>query len=159
MQVFIKRAQLAAKADAAIQVTASYDDHIVIAPTAHGPGMTVLSLGPTALRNIGSGITMLAPDWRDANRVEIAGGEARRRILEAFPEHAQRNAALELSLLTAQHGAAVWPKEAQKRRAEIERMTAYVTAVRRAAQGVVGALPADPTADAHWPPRAAVYQG
>jgi hypothetical protein len=77
------------------------------------------------------------------SRVRLVKGEASRRILAAFPEHEQRNAALELALS---------PKP--QRKAEIEHAWEYVNAVRQAAKAMLAApLPADPTADSHWPKR------
>jgi hypothetical protein len=150
MQVFVNRSSLSAAGP--IRVLGYYPDETVIAPDAHGPAAVILSLAPAAIVNTRIGPT-LALDWRDANREQALKGEAERRILKAFPAHEQRNAALELGLLAAQHGAGAWPKEALRRKAEIESAWTYVNAVRRAAKAMAGALPTDPTADAHWPKR------
>jgi hypothetical protein len=155
MKVFVKRSDLTLSANAAVSVIGYYDDHTDIAPTAHGAGATVLSLGPEAVVTGPLRGMTLASNWRDLYRDQMAHGEAERRIVAAFPEHSQRNCLAEYMGYIVAHGpdAAKWPKVAQSRRAEIERLWAYVTAVRLAARSVATALPTDPTADAHWPAR------
>ena len=104
---------------------------------------------------------VLARGWRQTYREQIVYGEAERRILEAFPDYSQRNSASELMGYVSTHGAnaGAWPATAQRRKTEIDRAWAYVEAVRRASHGMLtGALPADPTANSHWPTRAAAYQ-
>jgi hypothetical protein len=147
MQVVVSRSQLALDAP---RVVCTFEDSIETEGL-YGPGFAVLSLPPLAVVNTRLG-PFLAAGWRDANREAIVNGEATRRILRAFPEHAQRNAALELAILTARHGGS-FPREAQKRMAEIESLWTYIGAVRQAARAMVGAPPSDPTADAHWPKR------
>jgi len=86
---------------------------------------------------------------------------AERRILDVFPDYSQRNSASELMGYIAVHGAnaGAWPPPAQRRKTEIDRAWSYVETVRRASHGMLaGALPADPTANSHWPRPAAAYQ-
>jgi hypothetical protein len=152
MQVFINRAELAFR-DRPMRVLGYHEDGQAIEVSAYGAQATVLSLRSSAITNTQTGPALM-PGWREANREQVVRGEAARRILAVFPEHAQRNAALELGLMAA--GGA---KDSAKRKAEIERAWTYVNAVRQAAKAMVGALPADPTSDSHWPPRAAPFQG
>jgi hypothetical protein len=161
MQAFIRRSELTLAAKEVVRVLASYDDGFEIASTAHGSGVTIVLLPPSAISNSPQGPT-LAAGWREAHRDRIVRGEAERRIVEAFPDYSQRNALAELVGYLVAHGPAIggaWPKAAQQRRAEIERAWTYVHAVRRSAKTMLGRdLPADPTADGHWPPRAAAYK-
>lgn len=160
MQVFIKRSDLMSKE--AIRVAGYCEDAVAIDPDAHGADMVVLSLSRAAIvhRPDGGGMVLRA-DWREANRERIAAGEAERRIFAAFPEYSQRNSMAELIGYIASLGAnsATWPREAQQRKAEIDRAWAYVAAVRRASNGMLsGTLPGDPTADGNWPTRTAAYK-
>jgi hypothetical protein len=154
MQVFVRRSSLASDE---VIVLYCLDDAIQITPEMQAPDSTVLSLGPNAIQTSMHG-TRLKAGWREANAARLLRGEAERRILAVFPEHAQRNAAIELGLMAGQQGDNAWLKRAQQRRTEIERVFAYVNAVRLAAQRLTGALPSDPTADSHWPARAAAYK-
>jgi hypothetical protein len=151
MQVFVRRSTLT---NEAVPILLSVDDTAAIPLEMQRPGLTVLSVAGSAIQNSERG-PALEPGWRETNQREIIKGEARRRILEAFPEHEQRNAALEIALLLATHGSGQWPREAQGRKAEIERAWGYINAVRAAAKAMLatGTLPVDPTADAHWPKR------
>jgi hypothetical protein len=165
MQVFVLRSTLTLAADEAALVMATYDDSVPLTPDMWPAQCTLLSLPGKAIRNTALGTAplgaQLEPGWRDTHKTQIPNGEAARRILAAFAEHSQRNSAHELSSLMAQHGvdSARWPAAAQRRKSEIDRAWSYVDAVRHAATGFGNrALPADPSADGHWPARIAVYQ-
>jgi hypothetical protein len=150
MQALVRRSDLTLKPDEAVPVMMYFEDSATLAPGVCRPEWSILSLAPSAIRstNLGPG---LVSGWRETNRESIVHGEATRRILKAFPEHAQRNAALELALLAVQPRAA-WPKAAHTRLEEIERAWAHVNAVRMRARAMLNApLPADPTADNLWP--------
>jgi hypothetical protein len=159
MKVFVDRSDLTLTANEAVRVLGYYEDHVAVSPTAHGDRATILFVGPGAVVNA-NGPT-LPPGWREANRTQLAYGEAERRILEAFPDYSQRNSAAELMGYLSVHGAnaSAWPATAQRRKAEIDRAWAYVEAVRRAASAMLaGALPANPSANSHWPTQISVYQ-
>jgi hypothetical protein len=161
MQVFVRRSSLTLAADETVRVMAFYDDGVAITPAMQRPELTLLSLAANAIRPTPTGMSALVAGWRESNREQIANGEAERRILEAFPDYAQRNASAELMGYLSTHGAnaSAWPREAQQRKAEIDRAWAYVEAVRRASNGMVArALPGDPTADSHWPTRITAYR-
>jgi len=161
MQVFVHRSDLTLTIGEVVRVFGYYEDGTEIAPDAHGFGAALLSLSQAAIVNDSLRTTTLAPGWREANRELIVYSEAERRILAAFPDYSQRNSSAELMGYLAVHGAnaAAWPAAAQRRKAEIDRAWAYVDAVRRASHGMLaGALPADPTADGHWPMRINAYQ-
>jgi hypothetical protein len=121
-----------------------------------------VSLAPAAIdTNSNAGPPRLTPGWREANKQRIVSAEATKRIDAAFPEYSQRNSLAEMNGYFAAHGpdAARWPAAAQRRKAEIDRAWAYVTATRAVANGLLkGALPADPTANGHWPTTIAAYQ-
>jgi hypothetical protein len=156
MNVFVRRSSLA-QSNADTPVMGFYEDHVSITPEMRRPEFVLLSLPPNAVVSKGLGTHVLAPGWREAYREQVAKGEAERRIAEVFPEQEQISAAMELAMLAAQHQAGQWPREAQKRREEIERAWAYVRAVRQAAKAP-GAVQGDPTADNRWPARAAAYK-
>jgi hypothetical protein len=148
MLVLVSRSDLA---NGPVKVLASYADKIPAEMMR--PEFTVLTINPRAIRH-GAVMGELAPDWRETCRGEIVKGEARRRILAAFPEHEQRNAALELGLFAAHYGSAAWPKEAHRRREAIESAWAHLNAIKEKARAMLaGPLPADPTADSLWPRR------
>lgn len=143
MYVFIHRASLTLKPDEAVLVTMTLDDSAAITPDIGRPDSALFSLPSTAIRPAPLGGSTLAPGWREANAARVVSGEASRRIFDAFPEHAQRNAALELALGCD-----------AKRKAEIARDWAFIVAIRKAAQAMLrNGLPADPSADGHWPKR------
>ena len=160
MQVFVRRSDLTLRTDEAVAVMMSLEDMTPITPDMLRPDFSLFSLATTAIDR--SHVPpRLTPGWREANRAQIISAEATRRIDAAFPEYSQRNSAAEMMGYIAVHGAnsATWPREAQQRKAEIDRAWAYVEAVRQASHGLMrGALPADPTASGHWPNRAAAYQ-
>ena len=160
MQVFVRRSDLTLKADEAVAVMMSFEDSTPITEDMWRQGFTLFSLASSAIDR--SYVPpRLTPGWREANRAQIISGEATRRIDAAFPEYSQRNSAAEMMGYISVHGAnsATWPREAQQRKAEIDRAWAYVEAVRQASHGILrGALPADPSASGHWPNRAAAYQ-
>jgi hypothetical protein len=161
MKVFVDRSELTLTANEAVRVLGYYEDHVAVSPTAHGDRATILFVGPGAVINANNQGPALPPGWRDANRTQLAYGEAERRILEAFPDYSQRNASAELMGYLSVHGATVsgWPAAAQKRKGEIDRAWSYVEAVRRAANGMLaGGMPANPTADSHWPTRISPYR-
>lgn len=148
MQVFIKRSDLTLSGP--IRVLGYYDDGAAIDAEAHGHQATLLSLGAHALEQTLAG-PMLMPGWREASRERIVQAEAERRILAAFPERAQREAALELAVLAVNGPAHQWPKEAKRRGDEIMRAFAYVKEVRQAARAMQAKAPSDPTDHRHWP--------
>jgi hypothetical protein len=157
MQVFVRRSALSQKSDT-VAVLAYFDDATMITPDMHPPGSTLLSLDGVVQLPIG-GVT-LAPGWREANAARILNAEAERRIAEVFPEREQLASLADVLSRILKHGAdsAGWPKEATARSAEFERAWAYAKSVRRTAEAKRGALPPDPTADEHWPKRAAPYK-
>lgn len=161
MRVFVRRSSLTLAADEAAQVMAYFDDAATISPEmTKRPDFAVLSLPASAFRPTDH-LPELMPGWRESNKATIAYGEAARRILDVFPEHSQRNSIAEMQADMTQYGAEIgqWPAEAQRRKAEVDRSWAYVAAVRGRANAMLkGALPADPTADSHWPTRASPYQ-
>jgi hypothetical protein len=161
MQVFVRRSSLTLAANETVPVMGFYEDSTAITPEMQRPDFALLSLAGSSLRSTPLGMSQLVSGWREANREQIAYGEAERRILAAFPDYSQRNAAAEIMGYIAVHGAnaAAWPAPAQRRKAEIDRAWAYVDEVRRASHVMLaGALPADPTSNAHWPPRISAYQ-
>jgi hypothetical protein len=160
MRFFVRRSSLTLDANEAVTVIAYFDDAAPIAKDMLRPELAMLSLPADVLQQTMGGFPQLAAGWRD-NRAAVANGEAEHRILAAFPAHAQRNSLYELQTLILAHGAspAKWPDSASRRRSEIDRAWAYVEAVRRKADSMVkGALPADPTADSHWPTRPSPYR-
>lgn len=156
MNVFVRRSSLSQIANDDIPVMGFYEDHISIIPEMYRPEFTLLSLPASAVISTFSG-HKLAPGWREMHREQIAKGEAERRVAEVFPEREQVSAAMELAVLAAQHQGGQWPREAQRRKDEIERAWSYVRAVRQAAK-TMGATQGDPTADKGWPARAAAYK-
>ena len=161
MQVFVNRSDLTLAANEAVPVLGYYDDAQPIDRAAHGASAAILSLSAGAVVNTSLGMPTLAAGWREANKQRIASAEATRRIDAAFPEYSQRNSLAELTGYLAEHGADAgrWPAAAGRRKAEIDRAWDYVNAVRAAAGGLVkAALPADPTADSHWPRTMTAYQ-
>lgn len=161
MQVFVRRSSLTLAANEAVDVMMYFEDSVILPPETQRPDFTLLKLPGGALKPSTRAIRELEPGWREAYRKQISAGEAERRILAAFPDYQQRNSAAELMGYVSNHGAnsATWPREAQQRKAEIDRAWTYVNAVRRASDGMLaGALPADPTADSHWPTRMSAYR-
>ena len=149
MQVFINRAELASTRDS-VRVLGYFDDGADIDPLAYGSQAVRLTLKPCSVENTALG-PVLATGWRETNRAHMAEGESERRIREALPDLGLM--ALEFAILTARHGPGSWPREAHRRREEIEAVFAYVIAIRQAAKGAAATAP-DPTADSHWPKRA-----
>jgi hypothetical protein len=159
MQVFINRSELTRAPQEVVRVITCLGDDVSIPSTTY-PGATILSLPKAAIVNV-SGGQELAPGWRDAYRMEIARGEADRRIRAAFPEDAQRLSQAEMLSQIMAGGAdpAKWPQDAQRRRVEFDRAWAYVAAVRRAADNLAhGDMSGDPTANSRWPTPAAPYK-
>jgi hypothetical protein len=153
MQVIVSKSELATAA--VIKVIGTFEDSVEVPDEMKRSGFAVLSLPPKAVQN-GQFGSVLAPDWREGNKRQVIMAEAARRSLEAFPQHEQLNAVLDL--LMAQQGAAE-PKDAQRRRDEMTRVWTYLNAVRAKARGMLaGPLPPDPTADGHWPARISAYQ-
>lgn len=160
MRVFVRRSDLKMTADEVVAVAYYFEDSVAIPPEIHRPELVMLSVSAATIQQTQT-TPVLARGWREANRELLANSEAERRILEVFPDYAQRNSSAELMGLIAAHGAnsGTWPAGAQRRKTEIDRAWAYVDAVRRASNGMLaGALPADPTATSHWPTRVAAYQ-
>jgi hypothetical protein len=150
MQVFVRRSSLLAEP---VPVMMYFEDSAAITPEMRRPELALLTLNGAAVQRTHRG-NVLAPGWRESNRERVVHGEATRRILAALPDHSQRNRLAEFLRYVVAHGAdaAKWPRPAQERKAEIERGWNYIDAVRKAARTMANApLPADPTADSHWP--------
>jgi hypothetical protein len=172
MQVFVARAELTGAADEIVIVRGSYDDNVVISTNAHGDGMIILSVLPTAILREGAAgdpaaagqvwpqPPRLVTDWRESSKTQIVGGEANRRIVDVFPDYSQRNSNSEMNSYITQYGtdSATWPAGAQSRKAEIDRCWTYVNAVRDNANAMTATtLPVDPTGDGNWPTRVPPY--
>jgi hypothetical protein len=160
MRVFVARSQLRMTDDEVVQVVTYFEDGAAIPDAMKRPELTMLTVPAAAVEQT-QRFPVLARGWRQTYRESIVYGEAERRILDAFPDYSQRNSASELMGYIAVHGAnaGAWPPPAQRRKTEIDRAWSYVETVRRASHGMLaGALPADPTANSHWPRPAAAYQ-
>jgi hypothetical protein len=163
MQVFVKKSDLTAsttKDD--ILVLAMIEDGVELPRGTYGSDIAVLSLPPSAVVQSGmTGMSTLAPGWRNKFKTEAVGSESSKRILDVFPEHSQRNSMQELNSYVMQYGAesSKWPAAAQARKGEIDRCWNYVNAVRAAHKGMMAkAMAFDPTSDGQWPAKIAPYQ-
>jgi hypothetical protein len=154
MLVFVHKSALTMAADEKVGVAMYFEDNVTPPPNMD-PNLVALRLPPGALVQTAT-LPTLAPGWRNTYRTEIANSEAERRILAAFPEHAQRNAIVETHRAMMKHGAEVkqWPEAAKRRQGEIDRLWEYVDDIRARADAMTkAALPANPSADSHWPTR------
>jgi hypothetical protein len=164
MRIFVRRSSLTLKSDEVVPVLMTLDDSAELPNEAQWPQLrdaAMLNLPASAIQHVDMRPT-LPPGWRETYRSQIAEGEAERRILAAFPEPLQRYSLYELDAAILDHGsdAKQWPQSAQRRKADIERAWGYVQAVRAKAGSLAkSALPADPTADRHWPARIEPYTG
>jgi hypothetical protein len=158
MQVFVMPGDLNSLAET-VHVVGTFEDSVTLERSWY-ERFVRLSLPSSALRNTMNGMT-LESGWREANKRLLFGGEATRRIDEVFTEYSQLNANAEMNEYIREYGAATtqWPQAARDRAVEIDRCWRYVNAVREAVGRLLNAaVPANPTADAHWPPRIQPFQ-
>jgi hypothetical protein len=152
MLVFVHKSALTLASDEKVNVSMYCEDNVTPPPNMDS-NLVALRLPASALIQTAT-LPTLAPGWRNTYRIDIINSEAERRILAAFPEHAQRNAIAEIQRAMMQHGADIkaWPEAAKRRQGELARLWDYVDAVRTKANAMLsGALPANPSADSHWP--------
>jgi hypothetical protein len=140
-------------------VVAFYPDDADVSATAHGEGVTVLTLPAGVIaapkKDGGSGMPTLIDDWRDRAGAIPVEAEAKRRINEAFPLAEQIDALQDMLTFLMKHGAnpATWPEDALARKAEIDVRWKYVGEVKERARAH-GSVPVlDPGSDKIWPTR------
>lgn len=157
MQAFVRRADLIAEtATTRVPVVASYGNGMTIALDAHGPQCTLLFLQDD-LNLVEDDefriMQRLVTAWRDMPK-PVVNAEANRRIVLAFPDFKQRNYTARYQDNQTKYGTdpAQWPQEEKNFKVEYDRGWLYVHDVRAVANAMT-ALPADPTANEHWPPQ------
>jgi hypothetical protein len=156
MKVFIRTSELSGSEPPT--VIAFYDDNADIAPDAHGPGTTVLTLPGKVLDRDPEyrRPPRLARDWRDRAGSLPVEAEANRRVEDVLPAADQAATLHELVDLIIKHGTDVskWPTDAKNRKAEIDEAWTYVRGVRSRARSLKSAPP-DLASDKAWPTRIA----
>jgi hypothetical protein len=158
MKVFVRSSDLASGEK--IPVVAYYDDDSPVTATAHGAGITVISIPPQLLMHeriegepsAGFGTAFLSPDWHTHAGPEVMRGEARRRADMVLPPEQRLIALYELINLMLAHGAdaARWPTDAKNRLADLQRQFDYVQKV-YAVAATFQQAPVNPASDSHWP--------
>jgi len=156
MQAFIKRADLLADdGSAMVPILALYGNGMVMAIDAHGSMATLIFLQDDlglVFHDRDKSMDFLITSWRD-NYKPVINWESNRRIVKAFPEYKQRNYTARYQDNITKYGTdpSQWPQAEKDWTVEYDRGWQYVSDVRSTSNAFT-ALPADPTADEHWPP-------
>jgi hypothetical protein len=153
MQIFVDPSDLLTFEET-VRVGGTFDDGVVVAPS-WMQGLVRLSLPGTVVQSTDRGMT-LSPGWREENKRQLLSGEATNRIDDVFNEHSQLNANAEMNELIRDNGTdqTRWTLAARNRASEIDRCWHYVNEVRETFNRLMTmAVPANPTADNHWPSR------
>jgi hypothetical protein len=153
-QVYVPRSDLLSEtANNPVRVLASYGNGMVLTVGTHGPTNTRLLLADNLVfSDLANSRVILTSHWRDDYK-PVVNDEAARRINLVYPEYKQRNYTAKVQEYITLYGAdaTMWPQAAKDFKAEADRGWQYVEDVRTASNAMT-AMPADPTADEHWPP-------
>jgi len=152
MKVFVRTGDLSTDEPVVI---ATYSDESHVADSAHGDGMSVLTLPPDAVA-MHDGMPHLRKDWRDRAGPMPVAAEAKRRVEREFPVDKQIDALRELIALILANGteSAKWPEGIRARMAEIDEQFRFIDEIKQRAKDHPVA-PLDPGSDKLWPRRAA----
>lgn len=162
MKVFIRTAELE-RGDKP-KVIAFYPDEAAVKPDAHGGGTTVLTLPNNTVirddrRKGGSGMYVLADNWRELAGSMPVEAEAKRRVDDVLPLTDQVDRLRETIDLIISHGVdqSKWPPEANQRKADFDARLRYVNEVReRARSQSTTAASHEISSDKFWPRRPSV---
>lgn len=159
-QIFVPRNDLLVEdAQNPVRIFAAYSETPAQIITLHGSQYTVLIVGDNYVVNdVENARQILDASWRN-NYLPVINAEAARRINLAFPQFKQMNYNAMYNSYQSQYGTdtTMWPTEAQTFLAEYQRGWQFVSDVRSVANSI-SVMPADPTADEHWPPQISPIQ-
>lgn len=164
MQVYVSKSLLGLPDP--IPVLGYYQDAPVLPRDLHGAGASVFSLPASAVIVPASRtsqpisdtqfVPRLKASWRADNMTQMVQDEARRRILESFPDYMQRNCNADINTSTMTYGVDIanWPQDAKDRKIANDTGWVYVNDVRVRSDALESQVTlTDPTDDSHWPTR------
>jgi hypothetical protein len=162
MKVFIRTDQLNEQKP---QIIATYPDESSVSSSAHGEGVTILTLPTDVLaRNVRRpgqqpyvrrskfNLPTLVNDWRQRAGTIPVEAEAKRRIGDAIASNDELLKILN-DIMTFGADVSKWPPDAVQRKIELDEKRNYIDAVRKQMLIHSAAMPYDPSSDKIWPQR------